>query len=784
MPSSRAVLLLLTLALSWVACSHAPAVLAQQEMGHVPESCATGEARAQVLLRVVDEEGQPVPGARVDRYSGIPDGPPELVRGEDRVTNSAGEARLSIPVEPGRVSSLRITAEGYLDASWDLDLVAGEQQPLDVRLRRNVTLSGRVVDPQGKPLPAVYVYAVEPSGLSYSRLVETDAGGRFSLTAPPRRSISLQARSAGGASRPVQVVGPRQDIELVLAVEPPAVLSVVVRHAWGHPLAQVQVLWKEAPRDGSSSQWGYSMTDGQGRVEFILRTPGRFQVWALWKREDFQWVASEEVSLAPGQHTSRVLTFEDSRVRPPLTGRVTDTRGHPVQGVIVSAAPLSRTGPADTTDEQSWARSEADGRFTLKGLREGPVRLLAMGDTRRFEGLPPLDVPLGQDDVSFSLVRRSTLQARVVDPEGRPVPELSVLVNDEYVYPPEGRFEDVVVPEGRSKVSVVADGFTIEHRMVDVPAHKHFRLTEPIVLKAARTVRGRVVKEDGCTPIPGAIVALEREEMPANELGDLMTTRTDSQGRFSLAHLEHGPLVLRVGRWPVFYRGLRGPVPEVRKHVGAREDQVTIRFGPEASLTGVVTGSEGRPLGAGTLTTYCSGGWGRLDAAGRYVLHGLEGGKECWLQVSVDEEDRTAPPPVFSPRRVVLPERGTVRVDLSARRGPASLVVDLPRKDVWLGLLEGDVPMPETWARFVELRGALRPDPCRACEAEDGRPGALTFSQLALGRYTLLVGESRPELVGMDMVRVPVTLTAPGTTRVQVSASEPRRVLEAEHRPR
>ncbi|QSQ23203.1 hypothetical protein JY651_50390 [Pyxidicoccus parkwayensis] len=48
-----------------------------------------------------------------------------------------------------------------------------------------------------------------------------------------------------------------------------------------------------------------------------------------------------------------------------------------------------------------------------------------------------------------------------------------------------------------------------------------------------------------------------------------------------------------------------------------------------------------------------------------------------------------------------------LRVDLSARREPAALAVDLPRKDVSIQLLEGDVPMPETWERFAALTGFM-----------------------------------------------------------------------------
>ncbi len=73
MQAMRALLLLLAVGLSWTACSHAG--LAPES--RTPEACSTEVLRAEVLLRVLDAEGRPLPGARVSLNPVVPGTPSE-----------------------------------------------------------------------------------------------------------------------------------------------------------------------------------------------------------------------------------------------------------------------------------------------------------------------------------------------------------------------------------------------------------------------------------------------------------------------------------------------------------------------------------------------------------------------------------------------------------------------------------------------------------------------------------------------------------------------------------
>jgi protocatechuate 3,4-dioxygenase beta subunit len=778
-PARRAMTVLLlvpALCLSWGACTHA---------GRAPEprgaaACPTEAPRAELLLRVVDVKDRPIPGASIAFGQGAPDPSTPSHPEEVVVTDAEGKARLTPRVEPGRHPAVYVNAEGYLNEIRGLDLLPGVLQHLDVRLWRSAAVSGRVLDARGRPLQGVEVTGRRVAGYRGAGPIQTDAEGRFTLEGLAEGPVVVSASWNGWLHARVEVVAPRSGLELSWPV---SAVSVEVRDDQGQPLREAFVRVQALDASGTVRWMDAPRPDAQGRAELDRLPPGPVRLMARWPQQGFEWMAFKDLTLLPGQRDTVVLSFQGRRVRPPLTGTVTDEQGRPLSGVAVRATPPPSPGPvslpgSEEAFEQSQDTTDDQGRFTLRGLREGPVRVSATEASRRFVESPPVEVPPGKDTVSRVLTRGSTLQGDVVGPEGKPLSEVSVWVNGEPAYNPSGRLEDVAVPEGRATVMLFAEGFAVAERTVQVPKRKAFRLTEPIVLQPARTVSGRVLREDGCTPIANAVVMLDREHVPNDDLRDLLATRTDADGRFELMHLERAPLTLRVLDRPMPLWGSRGEVRELRRPVAADEDAVTVRFGPEASLTGVVRDSDGRPLDSALLGGTCRSPYASLDAAGRYALHGLEGGRECFLAGYVPREtwaaEHATPVPVFTPRRVVLPERGTLRVDLTARRGPAALKVHLPRRDLSAVLLAGAVRRPETWAQAVRLsQGALKADPdSRLLLEPAGPPEAPTevsFRQLSPGSYTLLVVRSLPDSTKVAVVLLPVTLDGPGTKQVAVN---------------
>lgn len=764
----KVLLLLLATGLSWTACSHA----APAPQSRTPEACSTEVRRAEVLLRVLDARGRPLSGARVSLNPVVPGTPSPPERVDGLMTDAAGEVRLTPRLDPGQSPFVVITAEGYRPLHWTLELLPGERRRVDVKPRPSVPVSGRVVDTRGQPVPGAEVVGRGDSDYGQTR---TDAEGRFLLPELAPGPVALTVSLQGQALVSEQVVAPRADVELSWKA---SALGVQVRDERGQPLPGAQVRVQSLPEVATPVWVDLPATDAEGKTESGLLRPGPARVLAHWKREGFSWVTSREVSLADGQRHTVVLAFEGIRVRPPVTGRVTDEKGRPVPGADVVATPLTSPDPgslvalfqSESMSEQSHTLSDAQGRFTLKGLREGAVRVRAAKRGESLDEAAPVEAPPGRDEVSLVMPRKSTLQGTVVDPEGKPVEDLFIWVGDEGAPVHFGRLEDLVVPAGRSLITLAAEGFAAERRTIEVPARSAFRFKEPIVLQPERTVRGRVVKEDGCTPMPDAVVMVDREAPPERDMDSPLSTRTDPEGRFTLPMLKREPLVLRVTQASIFPWGPRGDEPVVRQPVAADEDSVTVRFVPEASVSGVVTDGEGRPLSGGMIGTSCTPLYKPIDAQGRYVVHGLEGGKACLL--SVDTRQATGSSEavlVFTPKRVVLPTRGMLRVDLAARRGPASLKVRLPHREGAAVLLEGDVPMPETWRQHLQqTEGALRSDPGVSLDIPWNAPVEVSFSQLSPGRYTLFAIRLQRGGSHVALVRVPVTLDGPEAKRVEV----------------
>lgn len=132
---------------------------------------------------------------------------------------------------------------------WGLDYV-GEgglwvpEIPVEVRSRgdshvsellvelQEIRLSGRVVDREGKAVPAAEVELGALEGALAAALATTDTAGRFELILPREGRFQLQARAVGkdgvrfSAPEPVRLEAAAVDDEIVLAVEPPERLEV------------------------------------------------------------------------------------------------------------------------------------------------------------------------------------------------------------------------------------------------------------------------------------------------------------------------------------------------------------------------------------------------------------------------------------------------------------------------------------------------------------------------------------------------------------------------------
>jgi hypothetical protein len=124
------------------------------------------------------------------------------------------------------------------------------------------------------------------------------------------------------------------------------------------------------------------------------------------------------------------VVLDDGRT---MSGRVVDSAGQPIAGVVVRAELAAAPG-IDDERPRSEATTDASGTFTLRRVPHAPVVVRT-----RHARLAPASVPESAGVGEIVLVPGAFLSARVLDAAGTPVPHASIELR-----PADGEPSDVV----------------------------------------------------------------------------------------------------------------------------------------------------------------------------------------------------------------------------------------------------------------------------------------------------------------------------------------------------
>lgn len=283
--------------------------------------------------------------------------------------------------------------------SRELDLVAGEETELAVRLEAPGTVRGRVTR-GGAPVEDVGVTARAAEGRSELRSGRTDTEGRYTVEVIGGASYTLSVRPAGS---PKAEFGPFDvpyggDVVVDVPLDGGTISGRLVLDVDGSPVAQASVsLLAEDDRIVASAT-----SDDDGAVHFEGAPSGRYRIRA-------SGYASRDGRRKRAYRSAETAPFDvgeaDVVDAPPLvlsagariSGRVTNASGvvvkdrHPVHlvrwvdgGVVpgVGALITFRDGAmvhVESTNEQGlWDETWTDdGRYTFERLPPGEYRVLA-----------------------------------------------------------------------------------------------------------------------------------------------------------------------------------------------------------------------------------------------------------------------------------------------------------------------------------------------------------------------------------------------------------------------
>jgi protocatechuate 3,4-dioxygenase beta subunit len=510
--------------------------------------------------------------------------------------------------------------------------------------KKAAKISGVVKDSEGRLVAGADVVLYRPHGNGKPMVTRTRIDGSFTFALPGDRpngyALTVLAAKAGLA--PAQGHAIEDSGKVVLpALNKAATVAGTVRDREGLPIAGARVQFGTVNRSGNVSSWGYAVeeetlrgtpvetfffarTDAEGKFRFTTAPAGRELIFRV---EADGFAGLDTASGGPkGQHFANpdappvafVLTAE-ARVNGRVVSRVPDVK---VEGLQVWIRGTDR----ENRGIRKNVRTDAKGRFSLRGLPEGSFLVLADelpdGATWTVRAASPVKLRQGMTSaVEIELIEGVLVEGTVVVADtGKPVAGARVIVHrpvrsrsglDRFdaVTDGEGRYR-LRLPPGEAELSAAApQGFTAPSMLdglkkVVLPEGVKSFTGPTLALLRATALAGRVVDARGRPVLGAEIIGLCRAGTCVRVGGQKVTT--DAQGRF---RIEHGP----DGAFPLSEATALqvelpgGKVFEV--HTIAAKGEVEVRLptlaggdvkGPEDvkpdELAGVVVNEKGQPL--------------------------------------------------------------------------------------------------------------------------------------------------------------------------------------------
>ena len=515
--------------------------------------------------------------------------------------------------------------------------------PPVLRLQTPDPLEGTVIDQSTETALAGAV--VWSGGGGWLTWTFTDRSGGYSLRLENEDTLWIQA-TATGYSREYQRVPKGVTQGPTLGLHPALRLEGVVVDEDDAPVAEVDLqLFERRTRRFTRGGAYRAQTDEEGRFVFSAVSKG-FPYWVRFAKEGY----------ASGQEELGVLESSQDGLRWVLLrglrgyGQVVDEDDRPVVGAEVRL---------QTQEEQtSWrsrrdfggnrekkATTDAEGRFELLGLHPGPIELRASA-----EGLAPTEVPgielvEGEESVDLGVLvlgPGAVVEGRVVDESEQPLADVRIaLVEGQQGMPfamarymigrdspvqntgTDGKFRFTGLRPGQ-RLSVVT---SLEGYVDQVVPGITAPLEEPleIELQLGSRVSGRVLDTAGAV-VKGAQVSLGSVSRRMAYAGPGQSVESDEEGRFQLAGIEPGTMVLTAKAGGFKESTLSGLV--VPEGGGALED-VEIVLERGATLRGRLLEADGKGVEEALILVQEAGGvrggegFAKTDGEGAFEVGGL-----------------------------------------------------------------------------------------------------------------------------------------------------------------
>lgn len=361
---------------------------------------------ATISGRVVSETGEPVPSAFVvyelprtkDQGRSITDADGRFSC--DQMTGG-GEYQPTVYPSPSSRTPFKPVSPPLPKAQLRDGSSRVEGVTLAIKYER-LTISGRVVDPSGAPVPDARLRATpaddgQPPNFSPWMALPTalaDAQGAFTVEALPSGSWALQARTPEGAEAiaPAVAAGAK---DVVITVRPPGGVEGRLVGYEEPPVVYAR----------SVTQGRFQPAQVEGTTFRVQLAAGTYVVTAMNLHEG----DAQRVEVREGTMSKVTMT---SHGRGSLTGSVVEhTTRAPIPNLVCHTVVRAGSDPGITNWDQNLApRTDASGKFTVDPAPAGEVHVSCFGDWASMSSASAqVTVPRGGTiDVALEVVRRST----------------------------------------------------------------------------------------------------------------------------------------------------------------------------------------------------------------------------------------------------------------------------------------------------------------------------------------------------------------------------------------
>ncbi len=587
------------------------------------------EPAAAIEGKVVDPDGEPVPGAALELEVRRPEsGRMRIEIGRQALTPRAvsgpgGAFRLG-PVDPGESYVVKVLAAGFAPG----EAAVGGLEPyrtrsgLRIELDRGRGVTGRVVDSSGGPLREAEVALTlhrpqagrgmlrmtQPDSAPAEHRATTDGEGRFHVGGLRAGKYDLAVRRTGFAPHRLQALGvgiegpegaPTDLGEIRL--DPGERLQGLVTDRGGLPLEGVEVfvaaggptmaMAMAGPHESGPEPDAVTGPDGWFSVEDLAAASG---LTLRCQRSGFVPASVKGVALPRAEPLQVTLDAASD-----VSGVVVSEDGEPVAGARVllrRTQTLEMAGNVMAFVMVVDEASDAEGRFRFVDQEPGTVALSAVASGYQEVELANVELPKGEDvaDLTLRLPAGAIVHGRVLAPDGRPA------IGAE-VRPVTGESELVRFGGARTdgNGSYRVEGLRPGAVSIEATHGDHPRVVRDLELKpglqqldlqfeGGHEVSGTVSALDG-TPVAGAIVGLA----PVGRRWGGSETHSGADGTFVVPGLRNGSYEL--------WAEAAGFAPAAGdRRVEIADEPVhglDVRLDPGAAVYGRITGIEPERFG-------------------------------------------------------------------------------------------------------------------------------------------------------------------------------------------